>query len=92
MLVSSQANAESKNDTMTKDDIIKMTYWRNENLLEGKVYSNFTESEVIIHIGFSQFDTDREISDFSVKSLNDFLELDKSNIDWIKNESTYPFN
>ncbi len=70
---------------MTKEEFIKISEWRNESLLHGKAQSNFLESEIYIQIGFNQFDLNREISEFAINSLNDFLNLNKSNFDWIKN-------
>jgi hypothetical protein len=75
-----------KTKKMTKEDFLNISSWRTEIDLEGNVYSSLLGHNVIVQIGFNQFKQNREISEFSIKSLNEFLQLDKSNIEWIKSE------
>ena len=71
---------------MTKEAFLNISQWRNDNLLEGSVYSPFLDHEIVISIGFYQSKDNKELSDFAIRSINEFLRLDKSDFHWIKTE------
>lgn len=71
---------------MTKEELHEITNWKNDILLETELFSKFLFKNILVQICFSQYDSNREISDFTIKSLNDFLKLENSKINWIKSE------
>lgn len=71
---------------LTKEQFIQNSNWENDKLLQKTVFSNFLGHYIVIEICFDEFNDNRNLSDFALNSINAFLNIDKSNIEWIKDE------
>lgn len=58
----------------------------NNTTLQKEVYSDFLGHDIVIQILFDEYSEGIKLSETSIRSINDFLNLDKSNLDWIKSE------
>ncbi len=72
--------------TLNKNQILSSGIWKTPSTFEISVYSEMLDKNIPVQILFNQFKADREISEFAIRSVNTFIELNKSHLKWIQQE------
>lgn len=71
---------------MTHQDILEKGNWVNNNQFVVDLESRFLKNKVRFEVDFNNTEKDKKLSSYSIKAINDFLNLKESNWDWIKEE------
>jgi hypothetical protein len=71
---------------MIFQNILEKGTWSNENQFVVELECKFLKRKVRFEIDFTNRDNDRKLSSSSEKAINDFLNLDEFNWNWIKSE------
>lgn len=69
---------------MTYQELLDKGQWTDNATFTVTVFSELLSDTVEFHILVNQYSEDRKITEVACQALNDFLNLKKENLDWIK--------